>query len=291
MLNKTLRAGEIADRPPDGPVYYRPRWFGPIACRVTDSDPIAGFPNRWKYQVEEINFQNARLVTAPSGLFESTHVYNLAEYGNDSTTSSGITRSTLPGTFDVQRVPDGALVMVYVAETQEASADGAPCAAVFDRAGEFDGNCTALDGGDGGGGGSLAAKFTFEGTAAGTTGNTTQVNSMVFGGTDGGSTNYYDQWGPIRQSTAGNYFEFLFRVQGAYASGDAWKTSLPNSQLGTTAISSGSTTLSTSAVSIYYAATSNNLLRIRWTPTTSTDLANFWPLIQGGGPILISMDW
>ena len=291
MLNKTLRAGEIADRPPDGPVKYRSRWFGPIACRVTDSSLIQNFGNRWQYEVKEINFQNARLVTAPAGLFESDHVYNLAEFDNGPQTSSGISRSNLPGTFDVQRVPDGALVMVYVAETQETAADGAPCAAIFDRPGEFDGNCTALDGGDGGGGGSLAAKFTFEGTSAGTTGNTTQVNSQVFGGTDGGAANYYSQWGPLRQSTSANYFEFVFRVQGAYANADAWKTSLPNSQLGTTSISSGSTTLSTSASVIYYAPTTNSLVRIRWTPTTASDLANFWSLIQGGAPISISMDW
>lgn len=292
MLNKTLRAGELADRPNDGPVAYRPRWYGPIACRVTDSSLIQNFGNRWQYEVEEINFQNARIITTPSGLFQSEHVYNLAEYDNGPTTSTGLNRQNLPGSFDVQPVPDGALVMVYVAETQETAPDGAPCAAIFDRPGEFDGNCTALDGGDGGGGGgSLVSRFTWSGTTAGTTGNTTQVNSQTFTGSDGGSSNYYSTWGPLRQSTGSNFFEFLFRVQGAYSNSAAWLATIPNSQISSTTVTSGSTTFSASSFSVHYTSASDNVVRLRWTPTTASDLSSFWQLMQAGNPIEIELNW
>ena len=127
-------------------------------------------------------------------------------------------------------------------------------------------------------------------TNASSSSNTLQCTNEVFAGSDGGSSNYYKTWGPIRQSTSVNYFELVFKVQGAYTFSSDWLATVPNGQFSSTTISSGTNVLSGSVLSII-TFTNNNFARVRWTPTTATARDNFWTLLQAGAAISITLDW
>ena len=77
--------------------------------------------------------QTAVILDVPNGM-TFDRVWNLAEIANDADYSSGIDRDELPGTFELQPIPTGAVVAVWFGSTSSGN-----IWAWFDRAGEFDG--------------------------------------------------------------------------------------------------------------------------------------------------------
>lgn len=151
-LNGLLRSHDITTGMPAIQAPGVPRAYGPITCRIVESNvPTAGI-RRFKYVVKEVTISDAvngvTSIDVPNG-FEFNAVWNLAEACNDADYSSGIYREGLPGTFKLQPIKDDAVVAVYVNSTASGNVW-----AWFDRAGEFDGECTdpLTDGEDGGGG-------------------------------------------------------------------------------------------------------------------------------------------
>jgi len=138
---------------------------------------------------------------------------------------------------------------------------------------------------------SSGPKFVWTGTTTAASGNTLQVSGQVFAGSDGGSSNYFATWGPIRQNTRSPFFEFLFRVKGAYTYSSDWLATVPNGQLSSTTIASGSNILSTSSASIYQTSTSDTIVRLRWTPTSPSGLSTFFGILQAGASLSITLDW
>lgn len=140
-------------------------------------------------------------------------------------------------------------------------------------------------------------KVTFEGTIASFTGlGTRQVGSIVWGGTDGGSSNYTTGWGPIRtiQSWT-HYFEFLFVVQGAYSTGAGWLANAGGSiAVSNTVVKTGSTVMGPVDSIAVVASSSDGFIRMRFSGSTSAaeaNIENFWTALQAGNGIFISIDW
>lgn len=144
-----------------------PRAYGPILCRIVESNVATTGIRRFKYVVREVTIGDASNTVIPTDVpngFEYNKVWNLAELANDANYSSGLYRPGLPGTFKLQAVENDAIVAVYVSSSSNGNVW-----AFFNRAGEFDGECTdpLTDGGDGdggGGGGSLTGTVWLEAT-------------------------------------------------------------------------------------------------------------------------------
>ena len=74
-----------------------------------------------------------------TGGFESDRVVNLAERDNTTTSHTGIDPAALPGSYDLEPAPVGAVVACFVAANGDATN---PNTVWFDRPGEFFGTCT-----------------------------------------------------------------------------------------------------------------------------------------------------
>ena len=137
-LNQMIQGTQSVQRLPSEGQNFRSRWYGPMACKITAK--TSGTSGQWIYTVSEVTFStNEAFAVVPAGGFTSDHAVNLAERDNTTTSHSGITVSTLPGSFDLQPIPVGAVVAIYVASNGNATN---PSTVWFDRPGEFDGACT-----------------------------------------------------------------------------------------------------------------------------------------------------
>ena len=138
-LNQMVQGTQAVQRLPAVGQEFRARWYGPIACKIIDvTAGTSGF-GQWIYQVSEVTFSTNEAFAVMADGFTSTHCINLAERGNTATVHSGITISTLPGSFELKYIPTGAVVAVYIASNGNAAN---PNTVWFDRPGEFDGACT-----------------------------------------------------------------------------------------------------------------------------------------------------
>tara|TARA_R110000851_G_scaffold149007_5_gene289469 strand:+ start:160 stop:627 length:468 start_codon:yes stop_codon:yes gene_type:complete len=138
-LNEMIQGTQSVQRLPAVGQEFRSRWYGPIACKIIDVTAGATGFGQWIYQVSEVTFSSNEDFAVMTGGFTSTHCINLAERGNTATVHSGITVSSLPGTFDLTYIPTGAVVAVYIASNGNATN---PNTVWFDRPGEFDGACS-----------------------------------------------------------------------------------------------------------------------------------------------------
>ena len=136
-LNKMVQAVQAVERFPAQGQHFRPRWYGPIVCKITDSTQESE-QRKWQYTVKEVVFTSFFVFAEADGGFESDKAINLAERDNTTTSWSGITPSLLPGTYTVRKTPDNAIVSVYVASNGDANE---PNTVWFDRPGEFFGVC------------------------------------------------------------------------------------------------------------------------------------------------------
>jgi hypothetical protein len=78
--------------------------------------------NRWKYVVQPVTVQlldtDAPVTAAPAD--EAFHeAWNVYEVANTSTVAMGITVADLPGTFDLQPIPDDSIVPGFYTQGEE----------------------------------------------------------------------------------------------------------------------------------------------------------------------------
>jgi hypothetical protein len=135
-LNKMVQAVQAVERFPAQGQHFRPRWYGPISCKVTATTTISS--GKWRYTVEEVLFSSPETFGTATGGFTSDRVVNLAERDNTTTSHSGLVPANLQG-FDLQAIPVGAIVACYVANNGDATN---PNTVWFDRPGEFYGTCS-----------------------------------------------------------------------------------------------------------------------------------------------------
>ncbi len=136
-LNQMIQAVQTVQRSPAQGQTFRPRWYGPIVCKITAKQTISS--GKWRYTVAEVLFSTPETFATTTGGFESDRVVNLAERDNTTTSHSGIDPDDLPGSYDLQAVPVGSVVACYVSSNGNATN---PNTVWFDRPGEFFGACT-----------------------------------------------------------------------------------------------------------------------------------------------------
>ena len=135
-LNKMVQSTQAVERRPAQGQHFRPRWYGPITCKITATQTISS--GKWRYTVAEVLFSTPETFATTTGGFESDRVVNLAERDNTTTSHSGLVPANLQG-FDLQAIPVGAVVACYVASNGDATK---PNTVWFNRPGEFYGTCT-----------------------------------------------------------------------------------------------------------------------------------------------------
>lgn len=139
-------AETVADRYEiwDAPSFTQ-NMFGPLACTIVSSTRMAttGADKwKWKYRLRaiQIDASDPDIVDASNNFDTETDIgINLAEQSNTETVASGITLGDLPGNFELQPIPVGAFVIVWVLTIPDDAIPGLP---MFSRPGEFDGDCT-----------------------------------------------------------------------------------------------------------------------------------------------------
>lgn len=135
-LNRFMRTSAAVDRLPTPGQEFRPRWYGPIVCQITDSTQIS--LGKYRYTVREVRFSTPETYAAVSNGFESDRVVNLAERDNGVDSVSGLDPELLPGSYALRKIPDEAIVACFVAANNDATN---PNTVWFDRPGEFFGGC------------------------------------------------------------------------------------------------------------------------------------------------------
>ena len=119
------------------------RAFGPVPCEITGSAQMtAPASGKWLYSVKEIKFTTDRTTSEATNGWTCDNVVNLRELGNTTTEMDGVTVSELPGTFDLQPIPTGALVMVWFAGNTDETEDAQVFSAFFEQGSKFYGACT-----------------------------------------------------------------------------------------------------------------------------------------------------
>ena len=136
-LNRFMRTSAAVDRLPTPGQEFRPRWYGPLVCKITAKTTTSS--GQWRYTVEEVRFSSPETFATMTGGFESDRVVNLAERDNTTTSHTGIDPAALPGSYDLEPAPVGAVVACFVAANGDATN---PNTVWFDRPGEFFGTCT-----------------------------------------------------------------------------------------------------------------------------------------------------
>ena len=135
-LNQMVQGTQAVQRLPAVGQHFRPRWYGPITCKITDRTSTDS--GKWRYTVEEVLFSTPETFATVTGGFESDRVVNLAERDNTTTSHSGIDPADLVGSFSLRSIPEGAIVDCYVASNGDATN---PNTVWFNRPGEFYGGC------------------------------------------------------------------------------------------------------------------------------------------------------
>lgn len=135
-INKMVQSTQAVERQPAPGQQFRPRWYGPITCKITAKQTISS--GKFRYTVAEVLFSTPETFATITGGFESNRVVNLAERDNTTTSHSGLNPANLQG-FDLQAIPVGAVVACYVASNGDATN---PNTVWFNRPGEFYGTCT-----------------------------------------------------------------------------------------------------------------------------------------------------
>lgn len=126
-------------------------WYGPIMCKVESSTRVhpGGVPEdppedhgKWVYSLKAMDWGDEYAFPAGEQTdlgFETETALNLWELGNDTSTQYGIPVESLPGTFELKPVPNGAYVMAWTStakpDTQEFNL------VVFQYPNQFDGTC------------------------------------------------------------------------------------------------------------------------------------------------------
>jgi len=136
-LNQMIQAVQTVQRSPAQGQTFRPRWYGPIVCKITAT--ASGSSGQYIYTVSEVLFSTEETFAVVTGGFSHDHAVNLAERDNTTTSHSGINPGNLPGSYDLEPVPVGAVVACYVSSNGNATN---PNTVWFDRPGEFFGACT-----------------------------------------------------------------------------------------------------------------------------------------------------
>jgi len=93
------------------------RYMKVIESTAVPTDPAGGVSNRWKYQLESINFDpQTGVVGSPTEKFvlPQATVWNVFEMSNTELVAMGITIANLPGTFVLQPVPTGTIVPAWL---------------------------------------------------------------------------------------------------------------------------------------------------------------------------------
>jgi len=117
---------------------FRLNW---LLMKVTASSAMAGASNRWVYTLQAVVPQDQLAgVTAPTGsTFDSATGYNIAEFGNTSSTAGGVNATRAAGLgFSMIPVPTGTLVHAF----QLTHTTGLQIL-LFERANAWDGECPA----------------------------------------------------------------------------------------------------------------------------------------------------
>lgn len=128
----------------DMPEVPRSSLYGPIACEVISYTRMAETGNnkwKWKYRLREVRLEESTptiSVYADGFDTETDTAINLCEQSNSETLVSGITIASLPGNYELKPIVTGAYVLAWVSPVT----DEQDSMAVFDRPGEFDGDCT-----------------------------------------------------------------------------------------------------------------------------------------------------
>tara|TARA_R110000824_G_scaffold105422_1_gene249520 strand:+ start:2365 stop:2823 length:459 start_codon:yes stop_codon:yes gene_type:complete len=135
-LNQMVQGTQAVQRLPAQGQHFRPRWYGPITCKITAKSTISS--GKWRYEVAEVLFSTPETFATITGGFTSDRVVNLAERDNTTTSHSGLVPANLQG-FDLQAIPVNAVVDCYVANNGDATN---PNTVWFNRPGEFYGTCT-----------------------------------------------------------------------------------------------------------------------------------------------------
>jgi hypothetical protein len=136
-LNKMVQAVQTVERFPAQGQHFRPRWYGPIVCKIISSLEQDS-ARKYRYTIKEILFTSFFVFTEADGGFESDRAINLAERDNSVDQWSGIPSEDFPGTFTLRPTPNDAIVSVYVGSNGDATY---PNTVWFDRPGEFFGAC------------------------------------------------------------------------------------------------------------------------------------------------------
>jgi len=136
-LNQMIQAVQTVQRSPAQGQTFRPRWYGPIVCKITAK--TSGSSGQYIYTVAEVLFSTEETSPWSRADFTHDHAVNLAERDNTTTSHSGIDPADLPGSYDLQAVPVGSVVACYVSSNGNATN---PNTVWFDRPGEFFGACT-----------------------------------------------------------------------------------------------------------------------------------------------------
>ena len=145
MLNHMADAVHEVDQFDPNAIRTGPRAVGPIPCKITSSTAMnAPADGRWIYTVVEVLFTNDRTIEDLSGATDqplnSWNVINLREMGNTTTVHDGVTIADLPGTFALQPIPNGAMVMVWL--SGNGATTGQQVTAFFEAGSYFYGECS-----------------------------------------------------------------------------------------------------------------------------------------------------
>ncbi len=107
-LNQMTQAVQTVQRSPAQGQTFRPRWYGPIVCKITAKQTISS--GKWRYTVAEVLVSTPETFATPTGGFESDRGVNLADRDNTPTSHSGLNPYDPPGSSPLNSVPAGFVV-------------------------------------------------------------------------------------------------------------------------------------------------------------------------------------
>lgn len=147
VLNQVMEATEqFQTRIGANPGQTSPGWTGPLPCEIVSAEEITEGgtgTNRWLYEVRRMVFSNHSTATHEANTFDSggTWCINLAEWGNTSTVAGGITLATLPGTFSMDPIPTGSIVLLWTGPVTNSTGGSPYWLGIFERTNQFSGAC------------------------------------------------------------------------------------------------------------------------------------------------------
>ena len=105
---------------------------GPYIGKVLGSELIDTFDNRWVYTVAVDRIEFAETTWDDDDTMALYDCLNLLEMGNTGEISMGITKSSLPGTFELKPIPNNTGVLLWLVGGVHG---------VFQAPNQFDGDC------------------------------------------------------------------------------------------------------------------------------------------------------